>query len=144
MCTWHRKTVAGIIFRLQPNGEKQFLIVKNIFNHHGLVGGGINRNEIAEGAMFREMTEEVGIKQSDIINIFPIKETIPLPNKILFFKIINQPKFFIIQVKPNLLIKTNWEIKEATWLSIDEVNKKFNNNPKLKNFFNQIINCYVK
>lgn len=144
MFTWHRKTAAGIIFCLQLSGEKQFLIIKNIFNCYGLVGGGINRNETAEETMLREMEEEVGIKQLDVINITPIEETIDLLDKILFLKIISQPKFFIIQVKPNLSLKTNWEIKEAVWLSVDEVNKKFNNNSKLQNFFNQVISRYVK
>lgn len=119
------------------------MLIKNIFNRYGLVGGGINRGENSEDALWREIKEEVGIVKDDVINLIPIAETIDLPFKFLFFKIINQPKFFLVQIKSDLPLKTNWEIKKIFWVSADEAVQKFDC-AGFKKFFNQVINFYGK
>ena len=61
------KSIGAVIFRKSESGEKEFLLLHYPSGHWDFPKGHVEKNEIEEQTLRREVAEETGISELDII-----------------------------------------------------------------------------
>lgn len=64
------KSVGAVVFRIRENGEKEFLLLHYPSGHWDFPKGHVEKGEIEEETLRREIEEETGIKNLEIIKGF--------------------------------------------------------------------------
>jgi 8-oxo-dGTP pyrophosphatase MutT (NUDIX family) len=120
------RKVAKAMIRHADTGK--YLLVRPIIVlpwGFSLVGGGIHDGETPENALRREMQEEVGILNENILSLemLPGPFTSPwrfgyVPSNTYLFEIVTN-------TDPGAL-RTNWEVISAIWLDFDQIESNLN------------------
>ena len=129
----YRPNVAAIILSAEYPSQKLFLLAKRKGVKRGwqFPQGGIDKGETPVEALYRELEEEIGTRDIEIIAEYPewIKYDFPKTsgNKIYPFKGQNQ-KYFLVQLKPEAIIDLSLhatpEFEEYIYVTESELFKK--------------------
>lgn len=108
-------SAGGIVFR-----DKEMLLIKDSYGRWSLPKGLIEKNERTEEAALREVKEETGLKEVEIVKkLGEIKYFYQLQGEKIFKIVI----FFLMKTK-NKELKAQWEIQDAQWFPINEAVEK--------------------
>ncbi|MFA5080678.1 MAG: NUDIX domain-containing protein [Candidatus Paceibacterota bacterium] len=124
----------GIIPIHRKRGEIYFLLIKHLIGHWGFPKGHMEDGETEQETALREFTEEVGIKNCEIVNGFKHSQTYYFYRK--EGKIFKEVIFFLGIVRNIEDIKIQEEeISEFGWFTYSEVLEKisFESNKKMIN-----------
>ncbi|GKH60582.1 RNA pyrophosphohydrolase [Campylobacter ureolyticus] len=127
----YRPNVAAIIMSSLYPFEMKFFLAKrvDIKNAWQFPQGGIDKGETPEMALFRELKEEIGTDEVEIIAQYPKWLSYDFPEDVLEKM---KPysgqiqKYFLVRLKKNAKIKLNTEIPEFNdynFVSFDEIDK---------------------
>ncbi|MCZ6169189.1 RNA pyrophosphohydrolase [Campylobacter ureolyticus] len=127
----YRPNVAAIIMSSLYPFEMKFFLAKrvDIKDAWQFPQGGIDKGETPEMALFRELKEEIGTDEVEIIAQYPKWLSYDFPEDVLEKM---KPysgqiqKYFLVRIKKNAKIKLNTEIPEFNdynFVSFDEINK---------------------
>lgn len=122
----------GIIPIHRKSGEVYFLLIKHLIGHWGFPKGHVEEGETEEQTALREFTEEVGIKECEIIKGFKYSQSYYFYKK--EGKIFKEVVFFlgIVRNIDNIKLQEE-EISEYGWFTYKEVLEKisFDSNKKM-------------
>lgn len=108
-------SAGGVVIR-----DKEMLLIKDSYGRWSLPKGLIEKNETTEEAALREVREETGLKNIELVKkIGEIKYFYQLKGEKIFKIVI----FFLMKTEDKEL-KAQWEIQDAKWFSIDEALEK--------------------
>lgn len=127
----YRPNVAAIIMSSLYPFEMKFFLAKrvDIKDAWQFPQGGIDKGETPKMALFRELKEEIGTDEVEIIAQYPKWLSYDFPEDVLEKM---KPysgqiqKYFLVRLKKNAKIKLNTEIPEFNdynFVSFDEINK---------------------
>ncbi|MCZ6105502.1 RNA pyrophosphohydrolase [Campylobacter ureolyticus] len=127
----YRPNVAAIIMSSLYPFEMKFFLAKrvDIKDAWQFPQGGIDKGETPEMALFRELKEEIGTDEVEIIAQYPKWLSYDFPEDVLEKM---KPysgqiqKYFLVRLKKNAKIKLNTEIPEFNdynFVSFDEIDK---------------------
>ena len=127
----YRPNVAAIIMSSLYPFEMKFFLAKrvDIKDAWQFPQGGIDKGETPEMALFRELKEEIGTDEVEIIAEYPKWLSYDFPEDVLEKM---KPysgqiqKYFLVRLKKNAKIKLNTEIPEFNdynFVSFDEIDK---------------------
>jgi len=126
-------SAGGLVINLKSG---KILVVRDQKNRITFPKGLVEAKEKVINAAVREVKEETGIKNLELVEkLGEVKFLYQFQGKLIFKKII----YFLFKTKDQRIKPQNTEIKDALWLSINEILK---NNP-FKNL-NPIINKAIK
>ncbi|MBD3343386.1 MAG: NUDIX domain-containing protein [Candidatus Lokiarchaeota archaeon] len=119
------KSVGAIVYN-----QGKVLLLKYGMGHWGLVKGNIERAETKRETIFRELREETGIEEAEIINGF--EENTEYYYKIEGETIHKFVTYFLIRAKTQD-IQLSFEHDDYDWLTFDKAIKRvdFNNVKKI-------------
>lgn len=128
----YRKNVAGILF----DGKKILLVTKKDLGFWQFIQGGIDSNEGEDETLRREILEETGIKEFNIIKKLKGNhqwDWNPELQKSKGFKG-QQQSFFLVKVKPSPRIQLQKnELEDFKWVSPLELKKETKYPPEIIN-----------
>lgn len=127
----YRPNVAAVIMSSLYPFEMKFFLAKRVDmeNVWQFPQGGIDKGETPKMALFRELKEEIGTDEVEIIAEYPKWLSYDFPENVLEKM---KPysgqiqKYFLVRLKKNAKIKLNTEIPEFNdynFVSFDEIDK---------------------
>jgi 8-oxo-dGTP pyrophosphatase MutT (NUDIX family) len=113
----YEKSVGGIVC----TKNKEYLILKYGMGHWGLVKGNIEKGESKKETLFRELEEETGIKDAEIIDGFEeeIEYFYTLKGKKIHKKVV----YFLVKTYTKI-VKLSYEHDDYKWLSFQKAMRK--------------------
>lgn len=135
MITIPRPGVAAIIYQ-RTSGGIRFLIIRHITGKKTFVSGGIKRGEEKRTCLFRELNEEIGLKESDVRSVIDTGVTVDFLVNWLIAKIDFIYALYLVEVSPEFIPRTSFEVQKFWWMSYDEVMKTVA--PSLRPHFSSI------
>jgi len=124
-------SAGGIIFRINKNGTKEILLVRDSYNRWAIPKGKLEKKETAAEAALRELHEEVGLKNLEIKEkLGDLRFFYRFKNK-LISKVIYV--FLIKFIGTEKVIYQKKELKGAKWMTPEIALKKiaYENTKKL-------------
>lgn len=115
-----RQGAAGVVWKRGADGVR-VLVIRHITGSRSFPGGGIKRKENAEEAVRRELREEIGLQETDIVNVKDTGISVSLRKRVLFAAIEFTYCLFTVEARERFEPRRSLEVWKWWWMRYNEV-----------------------